>query len=139
MDKEDRKLLNEWNSICRSVKRGLRKLGHDIPLVNYEAETVICQKSNEKYIRTGEMIAWGRESKYQEQKTGMIVAIIPKGESAMKCVPKNIKKSKAQFQDISKIDRVLIAVSDGPEDNQMHYLCPSYGVVKASVRRVEEC
>lgn len=136
------KFSDEWSDVCKLVKKGLEKVGHDIPLAGIECEPVIretkANKVNEKYIRTGEMIAWRNCNGGQKERTGMVVSIIHKGESAMKCVPRHIKKRYAKFQDISKIDRVLIAVSDGAENNQIHYLCPPLKTVKTSIRRCKD-
>lgn len=85
------------------------------------------------------MVSWSNSINDMKEKTGMVVAVIPKGESAMRCVPRNIKKRRAKFQDISKVDSVLIAVSDGPNDDQLHYLCPSLGKVKSGIRRASGC
>lgn len=142
------KFSDEWRDVCRLVKKGLKKVGHDIPLASAAQETEIQKpreiretkdnSENEKYIRTGEMIAWRIRSDEQKERTGMVIAVIHKGESAMKCVPQGIKRNCAKFQDVSGIERVLIAVSDHTKDVRIQYLCPPLGSVKTSVRRCED-
>lgn len=138
MTSENANLLIEWDNICRSILKGLRKIGHDIMLTCHEEEQKDLkykeENENSGEIKTGEIISWETHvGKEKIVRTGMVVAVIPKGESAMKCVLKGTKRNFAKFSDISTIDRVLIANVD--EAGNMHYLCQDIRKVKANIRR----
>lgn len=138
MRNENAYLLMEWDSVCRSVLKGLRKIGHDITLTCHEEEQKDLkykeENENSGEIKTGETISWETQvGKEKIVRTGMVVSVIPKGESAMKCVLKGTKKSRAKFSNISAIDRVLIVNVN--ESGNMHYLCPDIRKVKSNIRR----
>lgn len=134
---EDANLLIEWDSVCKSVIEGLRKIGHDIILTCPKEEQKNVEKEylNTEDIKAGDTIAW--ETPFGKEKvlrTGIVVAIVPKGESAMKYTLRSTKKCYREFRDISKIDRVLITIPD--KKGEIRYVCPDIRKIIAN-RRID--
>lgn len=83
-------------------------------------------------IEAGKSVAWVSQSRgFNTEKEGVVISIIPAGESAMSLVPETEKKSHIKFQDKSQFDRVLVAVPAGKDGNIKHYYCPLKSVLES--------
>ncbi len=83
-------------------------------------------------IEKGKTVKWVSQSQGSEvEKKGVVIAIIPAGESAMRFVPKSAKKSHIKFQDKSKLERVLVEVPSGKDGNIKHYYSPLKSVLES--------
>lgn len=63
------------------------------------------------------------------EKTGAVIREVPAGESARQYVPNWIRKSHVKFDDVSKNDRMLVAVPAGKDGKITHYYCPRKSVL----------
>ena len=78
-------------------------------------------------MKVGDNVAWESQSGGSwTKKKGTIVAIVQAGNSAQKLVPMTARKSHIKFDaDISRTDRILVAVPAGKNKQIMHYYCPT--------------
>lgn len=82
-------------------------------------------------MRIGQRIRWTSQSGGSfKEKSGEIIAEIPKGESAMAHVPGTVKRGHIKFGDVSIKDRVLVAVPSGKDGNITHYYCPLKSMIQ---------
>lgn len=56
---------------------------------------------------------------------------VPAGTNAKQYAPDLAKKSHFKFDDVSKVDRVLVAVPAGKDGKITHYYCPRRSVLVA--------
>ena len=83
-------------------------------------------------MKVGDKVVWLSS---WTKKSGIVIADIPSGESAMRHIPAGSKKSHSKSEkDISTIDRMLVAVKAGKEGRITHYYAPR----KSLLRVVEE-
>ena len=83
-------------------------------------------------MKVGDKVVWLSS---WTKKSGIVIADIPSGESAMRQIPAGAKKSHSKIdKDISTIDRMLVAVKAGKEGRITHYYAPR----KSLLRVVEE-
>lgn len=83
-------------------------------------------------MKVGDKVVWLSS---WTKKSGIVIADIPSGESAMRHIPAGAKKSHSKIdKDISTIDRMLVAVKAGKEGQITHYYAPR----KSLLRVVEE-
>lgn len=77
-------------------------------------------------LKIGDKVRWESQAQGSwTEKNGTVIAEIPAGESPMSHIPKTAKKSHIKFDEISKRDRVLVAVPAGKDGQITHYYCPS--------------
>lgn len=83
-------------------------------------------------MKAGDKVTWESQSLGSwKEKSGVIVAMIPKGESANGYIPPYAKKSHVKFDvDRSANDRVLVAVPAGKDGQITHYYCPAKAVLE---------
>lgn len=84
-------------------------------------------------IKVGDKVAWLSYKNYEGvERTGTVIAIVPKGEGANKHIPETAKKTHVKYDlDVSKIDRILVAVTAGREGQITHYYAPYAGKLEA--------
>lgn len=76
-------------------------------------------------LKTGDKVTWDSQSGGTwTEKTGTVIREVPSGESAKQYVPDGIRKSHVKFDNVSKNDRVLVAVQAGKDGKITHYYCP---------------
>ncbi len=76
-------------------------------------------------MKAGDKVTWISQSQGSiKQKNGTVIAEISAGHSAMQYVPADTKKGHLKFNDISRTDRVLVAVPVGKNGQITHYYCP---------------
>ena len=81
-------------------------------------------------MKVGDKVTWTSQALgCWTEKSGMVIAEISSGTSAMQYVPKTAKKSHVKFKDASAVDRVLIAVPAGKDGAITHYYCPAKSVL----------
>lgn len=79
-------------------------------------------------LEVGKEVSWVSQSQgSQKRKTGTVIAILQKKESAKELIPKTVKKSHIKFCVDSSLDsdRALVAVPAGKDGNITHYYCPT--------------
>lgn len=88
-----------------------------------------------KNIKVGDKVKWDSYKSYRIiERTGTVIAIVQKGESANKHIPPTAKKTHIKFDlDVSTIDRVLVAVAAGAAGQITHY----YGRPSGTVELIE--
>lgn len=80
-------------------------------------------------MKPGDMVTWNSQSGGSwTEKHGTVIREILAGESAMQHVPDSARKSHIKFNDVSNIDRVLVAVPAGKDGRITHYYCPGKNV-----------
>ncbi len=73
----------------------------------------------------GDKVTWTSQALgCWKEKSGIVIAEIPVGTSAMQYVPKTAKKSHIKFADKSSNERMLVAVPSGRDGKITHYYCP---------------
>ncbi len=83
-------------------------------------------------MRQGDRVIWESQSGGSlTKKIGTVVAEIPAGQSAKKYIPVTAKKSHIKFGDMSRRDRVMVAVPAGVDGQIVHYYCPYKSVLIA--------
>lgn len=81
-------------------------------------------------MKEGDKATWKSQSGGSwTEKTGMVIREVPAGESARQYVPDGTRKSHVKFDDVSKNDRVLVAVPVGKDGKTPHYYCPRKSVL----------
>lgn len=84
-------------------------------------------------MKIGQKVRWISQSGGSfTKKHGEVIAEIPAGESAMAHIPETAKRGHIKFGDISKKDRVLVAVPAGKDGQITHYYCPLKGMILSS-------
>lgn len=83
-------------------------------------------------MKVGDKVTWESQAQGSwTEKHGVVVADVPAGVSAKQYIPTSAKKSHSKVdQDISKIDRVLVAVPAGKDGQITHYYCPRKSIVE---------
>ena len=84
-------------------------------------------------LEVGKEVSWVSQSQgSQKRKTGTVIAIVQKKESAKELIPETAKKSHVKFDvDISfDKERALVAVPAGKEGNITHYYCIGLNILK---------
>lgn len=84
-------------------------------------------------IESGSQVTWISQALgCDKEKSGKVIAIIAKGESAKQFVPNTAKKSHVKFDtDKSLYDRVLVSVPAGKDGQITHYYCPLKSVLES--------
>lgn len=73
-------------------------------------------------MKAGDKVRWISSWK---EKSGIVIADIPAGVNARKYIPASAKKSHSKIdKDKSTIDRMLVAVKAGKENQITHYYAP---------------
>lgn len=81
-------------------------------------------------MKAGDKVKWTSQALgCWTEKSGNLIAGIPAGENAMQYVPKTAKKSHIKFKPVSAVDRMLIAVPAGKDNQIIHYYCPTRKVI----------
>lgn len=82
-------------------------------------------------MTAGDKVSWESQALGSRvKKNGTVVAVVPKGWSAMQHIPPGAKKSHVRFSvDRAAIDRVLVAVAAGRNGDITHYYCPGRTVL----------
>lgn len=81
-------------------------------------------------MKKGDSVAWKSQSGgLLTEKSGIVIAEIPAGQSARKYIPATAKKSHIKFDDISSHDRMMVAVQAGVNGQIIHYYCPRKSVL----------
>lgn len=81
-------------------------------------------------LKAGDRVTWDSQAGGSwTTKTGTVIREIPAGERARQYVPAGIKKSHVKFDNVSKNDRVLVAVPAGKDGKITHYYCPRKSVL----------
>mgnify|MGYP007098669610 CR=1 FL=1 len=81
-------------------------------------------------MKAGDKVTWKSQAGGSwTEKTGTVIREVPSGESAKQYVPDGIKKSHVKFDNVSKNDRVLVAVQNGKDGKITHYYCPRSSVL----------
>lgn len=85
-----------------------------------------------KNIKVGDKVKWDSYKSYRIiERTGTVIAVVRKGESANKYIPPTAKKTHIKFDlDVNSIDRVLVAVATGADGQITHYYGRPSGTVK---------
>lgn len=77
-------------------------------------------------MKVGDKVTWTSQALgCWTEKSGTVIAEIPSGASAMQYIPETAKKSHIKFKDISEVDRVLVAVPAGKDNQLTHYYAPT--------------
>lgn len=77
-------------------------------------------------MKAGDKVTWRSQALgCWTEKSGRVIAEIPSGTSAIQYVPETAKKSHIKFKDISEVDRVLVAVPAGKDNQLTHYYAPT--------------
>lgn len=77
-------------------------------------------------MKAGDKVTWCSQAGGSwTEKRGIVIREIPSGTSAMQYVPETAKKSHIKFKDISEVDRVLVAVPAGKDNQLTHYYAPT--------------
>lgn len=126
MNTENAVLLTEWDGIRKGVLRGLKNLGHDIEITRYPEKEPIKEEIT---FKTGDVVRWNVGGNKPEEK-GIILCIIPAGESVIEKLPKETKKCHMHFKDISMYDRALVAVSAKNFKQETNYYAPRMNALK---------
>nr|WP_300842342.1 hypothetical protein [uncultured Acetatifactor sp.] len=83
-------------------------------------------------MKAGDKVKWKSQSQGSwVEKIGTVVADVPAGTNAKQYAPDLAKKSHFKFDDVSKVDRVLVAVPAGKDGKITHYYCPRRSVLVA--------
>ena len=83
-------------------------------------------------MKVGDKVVWLSS---WTKKSGIVIADIPSGESAMRHIPASAKRSHSKIdKDKSTIDRMLVAVKAGKYGQITHY----YAARKSLLKVVEE-
>nr|WP_300776281.1 hypothetical protein [uncultured Acetatifactor sp.] len=86
-------------------------------------------------LKAGDKVTWKSQAGGSwTEKTGTVIREVPAGESARQYVPDGIRKSHVKFDDVSKNDRVLVAVPAGKDGKITHYYCPRKSVLEMQVK-----
>lgn len=81
-------------------------------------------------MKAGDKVTWDSQAGGSwTTKTGTVIKDIPAGKSAMLYVPENVRMCHIKFDDMSKNDRVLVAVPAGKNGQITHYYCPRKSVL----------
>ena len=81
-------------------------------------------------LKAGDRVTWDSQAGGSwTTKTGTVIREIPAGERARQYVPAGIKKSHVKFDNVSKNDRVLVAVPAGKDGKITHCYCPRKSVL----------
>ena len=76
-------------------------------------------------MKAGDKVSWESQAQGSwTEKRGTVVADVPAGTNATQFVPDLAKKSHLKFDDVSKVDRTLVAVPAGKDGQITHYYCP---------------
>lgn len=83
-------------------------------------------------MKAGDKVKWKSQSQGSwVEKIGTVVADVPAGTNAKQYAPDLVKKSHFKFDDVSKVDRVLVVVPAGKDGKITHYYCPRRSVLVA--------
>ena len=84
-------------------------------------------------FKEGDKVTWASQAQgFCTEKSGVVVADIPAGKSALQFIPVGAKKSHLKFDKTrSAIDRMLVAVPAGKDGQITHYYCPRKSVLVA--------
>lgn len=83
-------------------------------------------------MKAGDKVKWKSQSQGSwVEKIGTVVADVPAGTNAKQYAPDLAKKSHFKFDDVSKVDRVLVVVPAGKDGKITHYYCPRRSVLVA--------
>lgn len=126
MKTENAEFLREWDGIRQNVLKGLKNLGHDVRINGYPEKEKITEEIT---FKTGDVVRWNVGGNKPEEK-GIILCIIPAGESAITKLPKETKKCYMHFKDISMYDRALVAVSAKNFKQETNYYAPRMNALK---------
>ena len=86
-------------------------------------------------LKAGDKVTWKSQAGGSwTEKTGTVIREVPAGESARQYVPGGIRKFHVKFDDVSKNDRVLVAVPAGKDGKITHYYCPRKSVLEMQVK-----
>ena len=86
-------------------------------------------------LKAGDKVTWKSQAGGSwTEKTGTIIREVPAGESTRQYVPDGIRKSHVKFDNVSKNDRVLVAVPVGKDGKITHYYCPRKSVLEMQVK-----
>lgn len=83
-------------------------------------------------MKAGDKVTWSSQvGGCWTEKRGIVIREIPARESAKQYVPDSARKGHIKFDDVSKNDRVLVAVPAGKDGQITHYYCPRKSVLAA--------